>query len=109
MGQVDGEKLVNKLNNKFGKSHAYYKVAIPQDISKLCKAKHVVGAHGTPGLDYRECFSVVHYAGVVTYTVQNFIPKSRDSLEGHVTEIFQKSKNENVQAMFNAKAESAGA
>jgi len=108
--KVDGSHLVTKMNQKFGNKHEYYKIATPQAINKLCKIKKVMGeGNRGPGLNYEDCFSVLHYAGEVTYTVVNFVPKSRDSLETHVTKIFQESSNPFVAEMFGSKSEEAAA
>lgn len=106
---VDGDHFVSKMGRQFGKNHKYYKYAEPTAINKLCKAKGIVDPSNprVPGLKFEECFSVLHYAGVVTYTVKDFVPKSRDSLETHVTEMLQKSKVPFIAQMFSPEVEAA--
>ena len=59
------------------------------------------------GLNYEDCFSAVHCAGILTDTVVDFLPQSRDYLESHVTTMFQQSSNKFVAEMFSANNEAA--
>jgi myosin heavy subunit len=108
--KADGAAFVSKMTQTFGPKHEFFKVPIPSDINKLCKAKHIFSSDGRGvGLDYRECFSIIHYAGKITYTVQDFIPKSRDSLGSHVSKLLSESSQPDVAEMFGSKAEEEAA
>lgn len=49
-------------------------------------------------------FSVVHYAGKVTYRVETFIDKNRDTVQEGVLKIFQNSKNPILAKIFESEA-----
>ncbi|PIK54644.1 putative myosin XV [Apostichopus japonicus] len=48
------------------------------------------------------CFIVVHYAGRVTYDVNRFVEKNRDTLKQDVISMFQASGSEIISGMFHA-------
>eukprot|EP00929_Paragymnodinium_shiwhaense_P021682 TRINITY_DN14077_c0_g1_i1.p1 TRINITY_DN14077_c0_g1~~TRINITY_DN14077_c0_g1_i1.p1 ORF type:complete len:1340 (-),score=419.61 TRINITY_DN14077_c0_g1_i1:148-4167(-) len=100
----DGASFVSVLNNSF-KDHKYYKVCTFQDINKVMAAKGLKTKGGSAAMDYRECFAINHYAGQVVYTVQNFVPKSRDSLLPHLNKIMLKSGKADVASLFSEETE----
>jgi len=91
--KVDGANFAAVCWNSF-KTHPYFKVPSPQDVGKVCKMK------GVPRLDHRECFMVKHYAGDILYTVQEFIPKSRDSLGDHLALLMRNSTKPFISSLF---------
>jgi len=91
--KVDGAKFAGVCWTAF-KTHPYFKVPSPQDVGKVCKAK------GVARLDHRECFMVNHYAGEILYTVQEFIPKSRDSLGDHLALLMRNSTKPFISSLF---------
>jgi len=91
--KVDGANFAGVCWSTF-KSHEYFKVPTPQEVGKVCKAK------GVPRLDHRECFMVKHYAGDILYTVQEFIPKSRDSLGDHLALLMRNSTKPFISSLF---------
>lgn len=117
--QKDGKHFVANLNRSF-KGHKFYNVATPGDIrsvleSKVQKAQHTAGRRSSqkPDIYYDECFQVRHYAGMVTYTVRDFLPKSRDSVMPHITELLLASSKKSVCRLFSddvsGKRKSVGA
>lgn len=47
-----------------------------------------------------EVFGILHYAGEVTYDVEGFLEKNRDSIQDGVYGLFQKSKNSLLAHLF---------
>ncbi|XP_060592914.1 myosin-IIIb-like isoform X2 [Ruditapes philippinarum] len=78
--------LVAKFNEKFGKV-AYYK---PAQSSK----------------DSR--FTILHYAGQVTYSGEGWLEKNRDTLPPGVMEMLQSSNNALVKSIFKAQVTRTG-
>jgi len=121
----DGAAFVSVLNGRFG-NHPYFSVADPRGIQQVMKAKGLAskaaGRMKTQkgatrmttkkfkkdlSLDYRECFGIRHYAGVVVYTVRDFVTKSRDALLPHLAEVLRKSSKPNLQSLFADDSEDA--
>lgn len=92
--KVDGANFAAVCWSAF-KTHPYFKVPTPQEVGKVCKAKGV-----NPRLDHRECFMVKHYAGDILYTVQEFVPKSRDSLGDHLALLMRNSTKPFISSLF---------
>jgi len=92
--KVDGAKFAAVCWSTF-KSHPYFKVPSPQDVGKFCKAKGVNPRH-----DHNACFVVKHYAGDILYTVEEFIPKSRDSLGDHLALLMRNSTKPFISSLF---------
>jgi len=108
--KVDGEVLCRVLNKAFGRGNDHYRVCDFKEVNKVLEKKGLrkKGGKGL-SLDYRECFEIVHYAGPVMYTVQHFIPKSRDSLVPEITSILADSTKTHVGAMFKGDEDHASA
>lgn len=79
--KADCANLGAKINNLFTAKHTSYTVAPPHGINKLCKRNCIVceNANCCP-LDCTQCFPIFHYAGLVTYTMKEFLLKSRDHI-----------------------------
>jgi len=48
-------------------------------------------------------FSVIHYAGKVTYKIDGFLEKNRDTLRPDLVEALQASSNELIAELFREK------
>jgi len=104
----DGEKFVNELNNAFAKKakHEFYKVCDPQEVKEVIRTKRgKFGQKAVPNMDYRECFEVRHYAGVVMYKVEDFVSKSRDTLLPHLASVLYSSSKQSVAQLFQHEKE----
>lgn len=94
--KCDGENFTRILWTAF-KTHPYFIVPTPQAINAVSKRK---GLTGNAKLDYKVCFDVLHYAGEITYTVENFVPKSRDTLSDHLAALMRGSGKPSVTSLF---------
>merc|ERR1712137_1254058 len=50
------------------------------------------------------CFIIKHYAGEILYTVEDFVPKSRDSLSPELTNVLVQAKVPFVKGLFECDA-----
>ena len=53
-------------------------------------------------------FSVIHYAGEVSYTVAGFLEKNRDTVSDDVNNLFSTSKNSLLKKLFTTACDDAG-
>jgi len=101
----DGEAIVNILNRRYGpkaedppkEPKDYYQVMTLQKVGQALQKK------GKPRdfvKEWKECFSIKHYAGIVMYTVQEFVPKSRDKIDEDIAETLAASSNKLVAKIF---------
>lgn len=94
-GGKDGCALVTALN-KACKSYKYFKVCDAKPHQTLMKQKRKQWPGMTIDCTYSECFIVTHYAGDVTYVVRDFLLKSRDSVEDHLSDVLQASSIQQI-------------
>eukprot|EP00928_Gymnodinium_smaydae_P032931 TRINITY_DN23736_c0_g1_i2.p1 TRINITY_DN23736_c0_g1~~TRINITY_DN23736_c0_g1_i2.p1 ORF type:complete len:1379 (-),score=373.45 TRINITY_DN23736_c0_g1_i2:62-4198(-) len=95
---MDGERFVSMLNSTI--QSPYFEVCSFQTLRQVQEAKGIPKPKRSE-VDYRECFSVVHYAGKVVYTVRDFVPKSRDALLPHLNDVMTGSSTQMVSRMFD--------
>lgn len=62
--------------------------ATDQSFLEKCHYNHGTNALYQRPKQFAHCFSVVHYAGDVSYTVTGFLDKNRDTLRADVIELF---------------------
>lgn len=106
--QTDGAAFVNYLNRVFA-NHAYYRPCSPMELSKVLKAKFkgngALSKKMAMDVKYEECFLVKHYAGEILYTVNHFVPKSKDFLHPHMGKAMRTSVKQHVRDLFPEGAE----
>jgi myosin heavy subunit len=102
---VDGDKFVSMLNRQFA-SNKYFKISTPQTINEVMVKKGLKTKGGAGTLDFKACFEIKHYAGEIAYTVNHFIPKSRDALLPHLGDVLRKSTNDTFASLFSEASES---
>ena len=75
--------------------------------SKLTTLHHKHVDFSNPKLNARKCFTVRHYAGAVTYTVDGFLEKNKDVLQEDLHEAMAASNNPLVASLFVREAAAA--
>lgn len=86
LGKTTDMTLVDKFNKEFAKTSDLYK-----------KPKH-----------RDPIFSIVHYAGMVTYTADGFLEKNRDTVSSNMYSLMENSQNNLVNELFTVKVLNTG-
>ena len=73
-------------------------------------AQHTVGRCSVhkPDICYNECFQIRHYARMVTFTVRDLLPKSRDAVMPHITALLLASSKKVVCQLFSTNDMTVG-
>lgn len=91
MGNINDALLLENMDNRFGKDKFY----TSRRAAKTDKT-----------LEYNRHFRIQHYAGPVTYDINGFIEKNRDTLFQDFKRLLYASKNQVIASMWPEGAQS---
>uniref|UniRef100_A0A7S1A0D6 Myosin motor domain-containing protein n=1 Tax=Noctiluca scintillans TaxID=2966 RepID=A0A7S1A0D6_NOCSC len=99
--EVDGPHFVSVLNRNLSKLKHFSVIDFKKVNDALTKkGLRKRGAALGVSLDFKECFGIAHYAGDVLYTVQNFIPKSRNAVTKELEAVLRASTKPVMKSFF---------
>ena len=88
--KVDGEHFVTVLNARWGKADHFHIMDF-RAVNNVMKAKGLKKKGSSLNIDWKTCFGIKHYAGDIMYTVENFVPKSANSVTNELEQVLRAS------------------